>query len=403
MIEYTSEQILDHFEPRPFNILDEFTNGYGFRSLVDGKMFQGNFTIGAELYKDEYNWQTFENLFEENNGNGSLLGERISKNKEFRSQLNLFGTYAYQLSKRLTVQLGIALNNTSFDFRDLFNQGASNTSAQRDFDPILLPSLSLQYKLLKNGQFYTNIGRGFSNPGLEETLTPDGLINPDIAQEKGVNYEVGAQFSLIKNRLQLNTAIYQLNINDLLVAERIDEDQFVGRNAGETRHRGIEVDLNYLQQLSSKWIIQPRLSYTYSNPIFIDFVDEENDFSGNDLAGVPRHRISSGISLKKGKQFIFDFTHQFTDDIPLTDANTLNSEAFTIYGAKASYNKQFSKNLNLGLTFGVNNIFDITYARSVLINAIGFGGAEPRFFAPGDGRNFYGGVSLNYALFKKQT
>ena len=390
---------LDHFEPRPFNILDEFTNGFGFRSILEGELFKGNFTLGAELYKDEYNWQTFENLFEENNGNGSLQGNRLSDNKEFRSQLNVFASYNYALTKALTAQFGLSLNSTSFDFRDLFNLGDSNTSAQRDFDAILLPNFGLQYRI-KSGQLYTNISRGFSNPGLEETLTPDGVVNPQINQEKGVNYELGAQLNLLKNRLFLNTALYQISITDLIVAERINEDQFIGRNAGKTRHRGIEIDLNYLQKIGDKWSLAPRLSYTYNNHRFIDFVDEEDDFSGNRLAGVPEHRISSGISLNKGNRFTFSLHHQFTDEIPLTDTNDLNSESFNIFGGQLRYQIPISNTLNLTANFGANNLFDTNYARSVLINAVGFGGAQPRFFFPGNGRNYYGGIVLKYALVK---
>ncbi|MDT0606550.1 TonB-dependent receptor family protein [Croceitalea rosinachiae] len=386
---------LDHYEPRPFNILDEFTNGFGFRSLTEGKFFNGSFTIGGELYRDEYNWQTFINQFRDNDGNGSLQGAQLSDNNEFRSQLNLFGTYTYQLSPKFTLQAGLAFNQTKFDFRDSFNEGEENTSARRDFDPIVLPSLGLEYRI-KKGQLYANIGRGFSNPGLEETLTPDGVINPYIEQEKGVNYEFGGRFLLFKNTLNLSMAAYQMNITDLLVAQRIDEDQFIGRNAGETKHQGIELDLRYRQKIAEKWMLIPRLSYSYSNHSFVDFVDGENDFSGNDLAGVPRHRINSGIALRKGKAFVFNLTHQFVDNILLNDANTLSSEAFTIFNLSTRYNTSISNNLKLGINFGLNNLFNTNYAQSVLINAVGFGGAEPRYFYPGNARNYFAGLRLNY-------
>ncbi|WP_350293199.1 TonB-dependent receptor [uncultured Croceitalea sp.] len=388
---------LDHYEPRPFNILDEFTNGFGFRSITEGKVFNGNFTLGGELYKDEYNWKTFFNEFRDNNGNGSLQGSQLSDNKEFRSQLNLFGTYSYMLAQNFTAQIGLAFNHTSFDFRDLFNQGDENTTAQRDFDPILLPNIGLEYQL-KKGTLYANIGRGFSNPGLEETLTPDGVINPEIDQEKGTNYELGGRFLLFRNKLNLAISAYQINIKDLLVAERIDEDQFIGRNAGETRHQGIELDFRYTQEISSTWLLIPRLSYSYSNHSFIDFIDGENDFSGNRLAGVPRHRINAGIALRNGRNFVFNITHQFVDEIPLTDANTLSSEAFNVFNLSTQYNTSISKSLTLGLNFGLNNIFNTNYAQSVLINAVGFGGAEPRYFYPGNARNYYTGIRINYSL-----
>ena len=388
---------LDHFEPRPFNILDEFTNGFGFRTVFNGKVGKGSYSFGSELYKDEYNWGTFQNLFEQNNGNGSLAGARISRNKEFRSQLFLFGTFTYPLAKRLQAQVGLNYNDTDYDFRDLFNTGDSNTSAERDFDPILLPSFGLQYTLNK-GQLYGNISRGFTNPSLEESLTPDGLINPDIAQETGVSYEIGGSFNFFKNRLQLTTALYRMRIQNLLVADRVGEDQFIGRNAGETRHQGLELGLNYGLPLSSTLLLNPVVSYTLNDHSFVDFVDGDEDFSGNPLTGVPKHNVSSSLNLNHTGGIQFSLTHQYVDEIPLNDANTLKSDDFSVFQLQLKYNSSFTGNFNFGVNFGINNIFDTNYAQSVLINANGFGGNLPRFFWPGNGRNFYGGLKLRYLL-----
>lgn len=387
---------LDHFEARPFNILDEFTNGFGFRSVFEGELgAKSKYHFGAEFYRDEHDRGTFENLFEENNGNGSLQGNRLSDNKEFRRQFSAFATLSQSLGKRFTAQIELNLNQSSYDFRDLFNLGSSNGSARRDFDPILLPNLGLSYRTAI-GEFYANISRGFSNPSLEETLTPDGVVNPDINQETGTNYEVGGNFSLAKNALRLNWALYRLNVNNLLVADRIDEDQFIGRNAGTTRQQGVELDVSYNWAVGTNWTFAPYLSYTFNDHNFVEFIDGDNNFSGNPLTGVPAHRINSGINLRHSKGFRFTLTHQYVSDIPLNDANTQSSDPFTVIGSQLRYKAQLFKSLSLGLNFGVDNLLNTNYARSVWINAVAFGGGEPRFFFPGNRRNFFGGVQLDY-------
>ena len=386
---------LDHYEPRPFNILDEYTNGYGLRSITEGNVFNGQFTLGGEFYRDEYNWRTFANDFRDNNGNGSLQGIQLSDNEEFRRQWNLFGAYQFSIAQNLEAQFGLSFNQTTFDFQDEFNLGEENTSAQRDFDPIVLPNFGLRYNM-NNGYLFTNVSRGFSNPGLEETLTPDGVINPDLNQEKGWSYELGGTFNFLQRKLVLGLSIYQMDITDLLVAERLDEDLFIGRNAGETRHRGMELDLNYRWYVGPNWTVSPRLSYSYSNHTFVDFVDGDNDFSGNDLAGVPMHRVNTGLAIRNDKGFVFNLTHQFVDEIPLTDANTLFSESFNVFNAQVRYRTDLGKQFNIGLNVGMNNLFNTNFAQSVLVNARGFGGAEPRFFYPGNGRNYFFGVQLSY-------
>ncbi len=388
---------LDHYEPRPFNILDEFTNGFGFRTVFEGDLGKVQFTLGSEFYKDEYHWGTYQNLYEENNGNGSLQGTQLNDNIEFRRQFNLFGTLTYPITSAFLVQAGLNLNKTHYDYRDLFNQGAENASAERDFDAILLPNLGLNYQL-KNGKIYANISRGFSNPSLEETLTPEGVINPDIAQETGISYELGSEWSLFEKRLTANIVLYRMKVKNLLVAQRVGEDQYIGRNAGKTRHQGVELDLQYLGKLSPSITFSPYVSYTLNDHSFVDFVDGDGDYSGNPLTGVPKNRLSSGIDFRHSNGLLLHLTHQFIDEIPLTDANTINSDSFNVFHMKLGFRTSLSQNISLGLNAGVNNIFDTNYAQSILINAVGFGGSQPRYFYPGNGRNLFGGIQLNYVF-----
>ncbi|MEC8832929.1 MAG: TonB-dependent receptor [Bacteroidota bacterium] len=388
---------LDHYEPRPFNILDEFTNGYGFRSRFAGQWGKADFTFGTEFYRDEYHWGTFENLYEENNNNGSLKGVELSDNTEFRRQFNLFGTLTYPISASLSAQIGLNLNKTHYDFRDLFNEGGANASAKRDFDAILLPNLGVNYQW-QQGRIYANISRGFSNPSLEETLTPDGIINPDIAQETGINYELGTEWMLFKKKLSANFTLYRMNVKNLLVAQRVGEDQYIGRNAGKTRHQGLEIDLQYRDKLSQSITFSPYLSYTLNDHSFVEFIDEDNDYSGNPLTGVPKHRLSSGIDFRHSNGLQLNLAHQFVDEIPMTDANSISSDSFNVFHAKLGYRTSLSSQISLGLNVGINNVFDSNYAQSVLINAVGFGGAQPRYYYPGNGRNYFGGIQLNYVF-----
>ena len=199
---------LDHFEqrPSPLGFLDEFTNGYGFRTRFSGNFtFLGRpaeYTLGGELYKDEYNWELFRTLAAP--VNGTLQGERFADNKEFRTQFNGFGTLLLPLTDAFSAQVGLATNKTDYDFRDRFNTGPANTSAEREFDLVLLPGLDLEYRFSKAARLFANVSRGFSNPTLEETLTPDGDINPEIAQETGTNYELGTDLYHDERRLHLN-------------------------------------------------------------------------------------------------------------------------------------------------------------------------------------------------------
>ena len=189
-----------------------------------------------------------------------------------------------------------------------------------------------------------------------------------------------------------------MNIKNLLVAQRVADDQYIGKNAGKTKHQGLEIAADYLFYIAPKIKISPFINYTYSNHSFIEFIDTDINYAGNDLTGVPKHRINSGLQVQFFDDFNWMLTHQYVDAIPLTDANSLYSESYTLFGSKINYQKKLSQKIFIGASFGINNIFNVNYAQSVLINTQAFGGAEPRFYYPGNDRNYYSNLRLTYKL-----
>ncbi len=392
---------LDHYEPRPFNILDEFTNGFGARTLFNSKIlaFEKNikFDFGAEIYNDYYNWKTIENRYEDNNGNGSLEGELLSDNREKRNNLNIFGSVFIPISTKLSGQIGINFNQTMYDFEDKFLLDEIDKSAKRNFDPILAPTFSLNYKIENNSELYFNFGRGFNFPSIEETLTPEGVINGELGPEKGFNYEVGNNSTFFSEKLSIKTSFYLLNITDKLVAERVAEDQYIGRNAGKTRHLGSEFSTDYNLNITKNIKFVPYFNFEYNHHKFIDFVDDDADYSGNKLTGVPNLKMNGGLRFAiYSFQLNANFLH--IGEIPLNDANILFSSAYTVFNTKIMFQKELAQNFSLQLNAGINNFTDKKYASSVLINAVGFGNSEPRYYYPGIPVNYYGGFNLKYLV-----
>ncbi|MFI2741415.1 TonB-dependent receptor family protein [Zhouia sp. PK063] len=390
----------DHYEARPFNILSEFTNGFGGRT-----MFANNFnflnhsaqlSFGGELYKDQYHWKTLENLYEENNEKGSLAGDLLSKNEEFRNQFNVFATVTLPFTSRLKAQFGLNFNKTQYNFQDHFNTGNANTSASRDFDAIIAPNLNIVYQLTPSKNIYANVSKGFNYPSVEETLTPDGVINPEIDPEKGWNYEIGSNVFLFNSDLHINTSAYILSIDDLLVAQRVGKDQYIGRNAGKTSHKGIEIATDYKLLLLKQLLIKPYANASFNFHKFVDFVDGDYNYDGNKLTGVPHHKISAGINFThtSGVFLITNFLN--VGKMPMNDENSIYSDSYSLFNIKAGFEKNINSHLSYKVNAGVNNISNTHYASSILINATGFNGSEPRYYYPGMPRNYYCGLQLNY-------
>jgi len=395
----------DAYEPRPFNVLTENSFAYGLRSrllseliLFEKKM---NFTIGGEYFRDNYQSETFENLYEDfPSGTGSVQGNKLSNFKENRSYYNLFFEGDYEFSDKTTLTIGLNHNKTAYKLEDRFLVSDNNPdqSGNFKFKSIVSPKLGISHLITRDIHLFSSISQGFSPISLSETLLPNGQINTNLKPETGWNYEIGSRGNVLEGKLQYAISMYRLNIKNLVVSRRTAQDEFIGVNAGKTRHDGLELKLNYAISQSSKFNCQPFLTYTLNNFKFEEFIDGNSNFSGNDLTGVPRQILNLGVDYSFEFGLYGNFNYQFVDEMPITDSNSLYSDAYNLVNLKIGYKTQLYQQLNLNLFFGVNNVFKKQYASQILINASAFGGAPPRYYYPGNPINYYSGVQLNYVF-----
>ncbi|GAA3615569.1 TonB-dependent receptor [Flavivirga amylovorans] len=393
----------DGYEPRPFNILKEHTLATGIRSRILGntKLFGKtfNWTLGGEFFRDTYKYGTFENLYRDfPDDTGSVEGNRLSNFKEKRNYHNLFFETNYDLSEKTTLSVGLNLNQTSYHLNDKFPASENNPDQSGDFKfkNIVSPKFGISHLLSKNTSVYSNISHGFSPITLNETLLPDGQLNTALKPETGWNFEIGTRGTLINNRLQFNVALYRLAIKNLLVSRRTTQDDFIGINAGSTQHDGLELSLNYEWLQKETISINSFANYTLNNFKFKEFIDEDTNFSGNDLTGVPSSIFNAGIDIESSFGIYGNINVQYVGDMPITDSNNLYSDSYSLTNFKIGYKTSLNKKLNLNIFLGINNIFDKAYASQILINASGFNGNAPRYYYPGNPVNYYTGVHINY-------
>ena len=391
------------YEPRPFNILDENTFAFGIRSrlLGDFQIFEKplKYTIGGEYFKDNYQSQTFQNLYQDFPvGTGSVQGIELSNFKQDRNYFNLFFEINYELSEKTTLVAGLNYNQTAYNLEDNFPVSINNPdqSGQFDFNGILSPKIGLSFLISNDISLYSSISQGFSPVSLEETLLPDGQINTDLEPETGWNYEVGTRGGIFDNKLQFNIAAYRLDVRNLLVARRTSQEEFIGINAGQTLHDGLELSLNSTLINNEILSVNGFFNYSINNYKFEDFIDGDNDFSGNDLTGVPSEIINIGVDFTTKIGFYGNINFQYVGSQPVTDNNSLYSNSYNLINMKIGFKKSISEKLTFNLFYGLDNIFDEKYASQILINATGFGGNQPRYFYPGNPVNYYTGLNINY-------
>ncbi len=378
----------NNFE-NPF-ILDykkELGFGYGLRTKFIHEATLGEKVLrliaGAEYQNGLTDAQNF--------GNRAGKADTVRFADKLRTYQGFFFQQAeLNFTEKLLFTLGLSENFSGYEIdRQIDASGGKIGLQTRRFDPIVVPRAALNYRLNSFSSVYGSISSGFSPPTIDEVRTNEGSLNLDLESEKGVNYEIG--YRLGREKFNFELIAYFLKLNETITTFTNANGVVLFRNAGSTDQKGIEASIDYAILRNADGFIKDFLvgtAYTGQFFTFVNYKKQTNDFSGNDLTGVPPHNLVSRIDLRTRPGFYLNFTHQFTDKIPLNDPNTVFQEAYDLVNLRAGWVKSLG-NFDLEFFAGVDNLMDESYSLGNDLNA--FAG---RFYQPAPGRNWYGGVKL---------
>ncbi len=381
---------INAYESRPFNILDDQMLTYGVREETSFSINKLTLTAGAEIFSEKYDWR----LIETNEG---TPGTTFSDNHETRFFANIFAKADIDLTDKWQLSTGANVHFLRFRLEDNFSDEEDISGSYR-YDPVFSPRLGITGEISPEFTLYGSAGHGFSPPSVEETLLPEGDINPDLKPEEGWNYDLGVRGSLLNDRLNFDITGYFVALNNLLVTKRETEDIFYGINAGETNHYGIEsmLKMNLLPQ-TSNWSAGLSVNHTWMKNQFETFIDNEEDYSGNQLPGIPDQYLRSGINLGYRDKSFLQIQWLYSGSLYLDDANSKKYGGHNIFDVSMSHHINTGSNTSASLQGGVNNVFDQHYASMVLVNAPSFGNALPRYYYPGSPVNAYIRVIFKFA------
>jgi iron complex outermembrane receptor protein len=315
---------------------------------------------------------------------GDSLGEKTQDQDEAVDGIGLYVQNEYSLSERMELTLGGRYDRLDFDVEDNF-LGNGDDSGDRSFRKFS-PSLGLRFTPRPGLNLYANISRSFETPTAVELRDPDGAgFNQQLDPQVATSFEIGMKGRLGK-RARYELAIFTMDVTDELVPYEIDGASYY-ENAGESRRNGLEAQLVFepIEHLITT------LAYTYSDFKFDKFIDDNgNDFSGNDIPGVPENLLSADFTYTHPNGVYGQFTTLYVDEIYADNANTATNDAYTVSDLRLGYTRFFGP-WELSPFVGVNNLFDKQYNGNVRINA--FGG---RYFEPAPDRDVYAGLTLRY-------
>ena len=308
-----------------------------------------------------------------------------------------FAQGSLELTDRLLATAGLRYDRIAFAATDrLVRPGNVDDSGRRTMRAVS-PSVGITLSAAPRLDLYANVSTSFETPTTSELANREdgaGGLNPALEPQRARSVELGANARLraggIAGTWQL--AVYHAAIRDALVpfeVASVPGRQYF-RNAGSTRHRGVEVGTALV--LAPSLLL--RAAYTHIDARFDEYAVTSGTttrvFDGNPVPGVAANRLDATLSIARPLATV-DVDARASSSIPVDDANTERSEAFTLWGLRVTGRALSLGRVAISPHVGVLNLFDVDYNTSVVVNA--FGG---RYFEPGPGRSLHAGATLAF-------
>jgi iron complex outermembrane recepter protein len=234
---------------------------------------------------------------------------------------------------------------------------------------------------------------GFSPPTLAEVRPSTNEFNNDLSPEHGVNYEMGFKGRTTNAALRYEVVFFEFALKETIVIQRTDDGAEYFVNAGRTGQRGTEVGISWDAITDSEKFFSDLSfngSYTINAFTFDEYINDGTDYSGKKLTGVPPNVVALGIDAHIHSRLYFNLTANYTDRIPLNDANTEHAGEYFLLGCRAGYMLPVRGIFAMDLFLGGENLLDQKYSLGNDLNARG-----GRFFNTAPGSSFYFGIKLS--------
>jgi iron complex outermembrane receptor protein len=390
--------VRDLYNPLPFAIIgvDRVSYGATFQGSADGAIggVQHRLTFGVDVQRQN------DDRVEYANCNQPTLpplppagtcdapdGERGSLTRTQIERVTGIGPYVkgeVPLGSRLSVTLGIRTDIVSFDVTDRFLSDGDDSGNERMSQTS--PMIGLVAQLGPLTAIHASVSSAFETPTATEMGNkPDGSggINPELDAQNSVTYEVGMKGVLL-SALQYDIAIFDTEVKDELIPF---EDGVGGRryfrNAGRTRRRGAEIGLR-----AERGPLRVAGAYSYSDFEFADFVVLGTGYTGNRIPGIPVNQGQASLTWvnRLGAATVEGIA---VGRVAVNDGNSAYAPGYELLNLRVTGDIALAGGRRVAPVIGVQNLFDRRYMGSVSVNA-----ALDRFFEPGPGRTFFGGLSV---------
>ncbi|HEX7071888.1 MAG TPA: TonB-dependent receptor, partial [Rhodothermales bacterium] len=348
--------------------------GGGRVSFASDRSKRLRWALGADIGRQVDDRRNFEN-------DAGVPGPTPTLDQlELVTNAAAFGYLTAEVIRHLDVSAGLRLDATRFEMEDRLVENGDE-SGDRSFTA-WSPSIGVSYQVAPSVVIFANYATSFETPTTTELVNrPDatGGFNPFLDPERSRGFEAGVRGRA--GGVRFDFAAYRTIVHDLLLQSQTDEGREYYRNAGSNRQAGLEASV----EASPLTDVVVLLAYALNDLRF-----RSGDLEGNQLPGVPQHRLFARARWTPGA-FRFSPSLEWLSQYFVDDANAASTPGYALLTVHTAYDATLTGALRLQPFLEVENALDARYNASVVVNA-----AAGRFFEPAAGRVVRVGINLEF-------
>ncbi len=344
-------------------------------------------------------WQQTNSVISNYGNKQGVMDTTQTKDYIHTNQNFVFTRFEANIYKRWELEAALSLNNYQYQFLNVYPLVQSLFN-KRPFDVQLMPRVAVSYQIDYDFIWRASISRGYSTPTTGEIRGTDHNINPLLQAQDGWNYETGFRLRSKNERFLLDVSTFYYRLNNAIVPLTHPDGSIFYLNAGGTNQPGIELFFTgwLVKQKTAGFIhgLQLNESFTYSQFKFRNYSNSTQNYSGNDLTGVPKISAVTSIYILFQKGYYFFTQYNYTDKAPLNDANTVYSSSYHLVNAKVGWRHPFMGKTVIELYAGADNLLNQQYSLGNDINVALTPKVGYRYYNPAALRNYYGGMNIRF-------
>ncbi|HEU4458844.1 MAG TPA: TonB-dependent receptor [Methylibium sp.] len=344
-------------------------------------------------------------------GAGQQLGVAGAQRRNEKNEVRTADGYAQgeiEFVKHWIATLGVRSGSVRFESQDRFISGANGDDSGALKFSYTNPVAAIQYRGLPDWNFYASAGKGFESPTSNElAYRADGGagFNAALRPQTSRSVELGAKWRDEARGLNAEAAVFDASTSNEIGTATNAGGRSTFQNVGSTTRRGVE--------LAGGWQVRPSLrlaaAFTVLHATYDDsFVtctaapcnaaNPGNSAvvpAGNRIAGTSPRSAFAEVAWKPYASMRTEFAAEWRamDRIAVNDRNTDFANGWSTWALRATHTIPLGADSRIDALLRVDNVFDKTYAGSVIVNE-----GNARFFETGMPRNWLLGVKWRQAF-----